>query len=274
MTLRPALARLERGFRRMWGWLVAKVRGARSYRYDGEQEAHAQQLRETEISLSLMTGADAANPDQMRMASDIEEGAENRLSVLLGKPRLTIAEKRERDAIQAALAARRQSFDLPPHLERTDAPARPAGFMGAVAANPLAAMLMSPVTWVAVAFAVPAAWGGLQKARGDRLEAQRNEARAELAATERELTAAAAERDLLADAVNQAMQQSAQAAETIEAERARRLRAEREARRIRDAMEQARAGNAVDYGFGGVRDAGATGAPGAGSGDTAGSRSR
>lgn len=274
MTLRPALARLERGFRRMWGWLVAKVRGARSYRYDGEQEAHAQQLRETEVSLSLMANASAADPDQMRMASDIEDGAEKRLAVLLGRAQLSLAEKRERDSIQAALAARRQSFDLPAHLERRDDAAKPRGFMGAVAAHPLAAVLMSPVTWVAVAFAIPAMWGGFHKVRADRLEDQRDAARAELETVERHLLAANAERDLLRDAVQQADAQSQQAAETIEAERARRLRAEREARRIRDAMEQARAGNAVDYGFGGVRDAGATGAPGAGSGDTAGSRSR
>ncbi len=94
-------------------------------------------------------------------------------------------------------------------------------------------------------------WNGC---RADRLEAQRDIARAEHDATERDLLAATAERDLLRDAAAAADAQSQQAAQTIEAERARRLRAEREARRIRDAMDQARAGGSVDYGFGGVRD--------------------
>lgn len=129
------------------------------------------------------------------------------------------------------------------------------GFLGPIAAaNPLLALVTNPVAWMAAAFVLLAGWGGWNHARAERMEHQRDNARAELDATERDLLAATAERDLLRDAAAQADAQSQQAAQTIEAERARRLRAEREARRIRDAMDQARAGGSVDYGFGGVRD--------------------
>ena len=128
-------------------------------------------------------------------------------------------------------------------------------FLGPVAAaNPLLALATNPIAWMAAAFVLLAGWGGWNHARAERMEHQRDNARAELDATERDLLAATAERDLLRDAAAQADAQSQQAAQTIEAERARRLRAEREARRIRDAMDQARAGGSVDYGFGGVRN--------------------
>ncbi len=40
------------------------VAGARAYRFAGEQENHADLLRERRVSLSMMAGADATNPDQ------------------------------------------------------------------------------------------------------------------------------------------------------------------------------------------------------------------
>lgn len=116
-------------------------------------------------------------------------------------------------------------------------------------------------------------WAMVQGGLKERIENQRDEARAELASAERALIAANAERDLLADAVQQATAQSQQAADTIEAERARRLRAEREARSIRNEMQRARDGVPdIDYGFGSVRDAQSGATPD--SGDAAGNRSR
>lgn len=170
MTLHPALARLERGFRRMWGWAVAKVRGARPYRYDGEEEAHAEQLRETQIALGLMASADASDPDQLRMATEIEDGAEARLVVLLGKPRLSLAEKRERDDIQRRITERRQGFAS--HLEqRADGGWKPQGFAGLAAVS-----LVRPwMLWTA-ALAAVAMWGGYNDIRAGRAENQRDEA--------------------------------------------------------------------------------------------------
>lgn len=118
---------------RFWDGVVEQVliivsrQTLRTYRFEGERAAHEEQARETTISLGLMAQAAADDPTQVRMASDIEHGAEARLTVLLGKPQLSLAEKRERDAIQMALQARRAGFDTSPAV----APApRPMGFAG------------------------------------------------------------------------------------------------------------------------------------------------
>ena len=234
MTLAPALARLERGFRRMWGWCWARVNGARAYRYEGEQEAHAEQLRETEVSLSLMATADAANPDQVRMASDIEHGAENRLAVLLGRPRLSLAEKRERDAIQAALAARRQEFGPEPQLVRREQQWRPQGFLAATA-------LVGGVRLWMIFGGLAALMGlgaGVQTWRLNHAKADLAEARS---VAEQNAHAAAAWRERadeyrqgLVDAANVARQ----AADALEGERARQARAAaRERRRQREIQD-------------------------------------
>lgn len=130
----------------------ARLGGARGYRYEGEQASHADALREREVSLALMASP-GDDPDRQRMATEIEGDAENRLVVLLGKPRLTLEEKRERDAIQAALAARRQSFSAGPGLERRAEPWRPQGFLA-----PLGAAAVQPwMLWTGALAAVGAA---------------------------------------------------------------------------------------------------------------------
>lgn len=240
--------------------------GARSYRYEGEQASHAEQLRETEISLSLMAGADTENPDQVRMASDIEDGAESRLTVLLGKARLTLAEKRERDAIQAAIAARRQGFgDAPPVLVERSTQTRMARFLAPLAASPALAILLSPWTWLVASLALV----GLQTARLNNAKGDLQDVRADLAMSERNARDLATTNERLTAEVNNANRDASVSAANWQAERDRRVRAQQDARRIRDAVEQARAGNSVDYGFGSVRDAGAA-SPGATGGDTAG----
>jgi hypothetical protein len=261
MTLHPALARLARGATRLY-WETPKrlILGARGYRFEGEQEAHAEQLRETQVSLSLMATA-SDDPEHIRMASEIEHGAENRLTVLLGKARLTMEEKGERDAIQRAISARRQSF----------APAAvvaPRRFLPALATGPMLGVLLSPWTWLVAlgAFCV------LQMGLKERVENQRDEARRELEQARESLDASVALTERLQRDINNANRDSAQTAATIEAERARRLAAEREARRIRNEIERARAGApSIDYGFGSVRDDGAV-PPGSGGGDAASDR--
>lgn len=219
MTLRPALARLKRGFLRLWDWTRAKVTGARSYRYEGEKEAHAQQLRETEISLSLMANADPANPDQVRMASDIEDGFEKRLTVLLGKPQLSLAEKRERDAIQMAISARRQGFSAPATTPRRffAAPALLGGFQ----------------PWMIWTGAVVLLLGGLgiQTGRLESAKANLREARAE---AQQAHEAAESWRDRAgqyAQAVTDARETARMSAEALTAEREARARAARAERR-------------------------------------------
>ena len=245
-TLPDALFAVRERMRGSW----MRLRGARGYRYAGERDTHEEQLRETQIALSMMA---TAPEDQTRMASDLEHGAENRLTVLLEKPRLSVAEKRERDAIQAALQARRQSFDV-------DAPV-PAvrGFLGPMAVAGGVKLWMI----LAAGWALTGGFALIQMGLKERIEDQRDDARADLAMTERSLEAARETQERLADAVRAADAQTQQTAATIEQERARTRAAQREARRIRDAMDQVRDGGSIDYGFGGVRDAGGA-APGPG----------
>lgn len=249
MTLAPALARLERGFRRMWGWCIAKVRGARAYRFDGEEAAHEDNLRQRRVSLSMMAAADAGDQTQTRMASEIENDAEDRLAVLLSSPRLSLAEKRERDAIQSALAARRQGFGPEPQLVRREQQWRPQGFLAATA-------LMGGVRLWMIFGGLAALMGlgaGVQTWRIDRLKEDLQEQRAENAMLERTLEGTRVERDLLAQRSQAADQQARQTAETYEAERARRLRTERELGRVRNAISAASTDAPIDYGFDGVR---------------------
>lgn len=194
---------------------------ARGYRYEGEQEAHADQLRETQISLSLMASAPADDADQARMASDIEHGAENRLTVLLGRARLTLEEKRERDAIQAALAARRQGFEQPVLEQRTDGGARPQGFLGPLAALPVMAILASPMTWVAVGVAA----FGVQTARLENAKGDLRDARTETRAAVEERDAWKERSELYAAAVGDARRLANETADALEAERSRAARA-------------------------------------------------
>ena len=234
MTLAPALARLERGFRRMWGWCWARVNGARAYRFDGEEAIHSDNLRQRRVSLSLMAAADAGDQTQTRMASEIENDAEDRLAVLLSSPRLSLAEKRERDAIQAALAARRQEFGPEPQLVRREQQWRPQGFLAATA-------LMGGVRLWMIFGGLAALMGlgaGVQTWRLNHAKADLAEARS---VAEQNAHAAAAWRERadeyrqgLVDAANVARQ----AADALEGERARQARAAaRERRRQREIQD-------------------------------------
>ena len=168
-----------------WFHVTVSRRTLRSYRYEGERSAHEEQARETTISLGLMAGAAPDDPTQTRMASDIEHGMEARLGVLIDKPKLSLAEKRERDAIQAALQARRQSFEPSAALWTPEpAPARPLALWGVSAPS-------LPLGWIvaavaAIAFAVQGWFFG--KATHERDEAI--EAAEQMAASNQRLTEA------------------------------------------------------------------------------------
>jgi hypothetical protein len=225
-------------------------------------ESHLNQEAETATSLGLMSAAQAAGADmtdeQAIFLSASAKGMRDRIAVLLGIPDRSLAQERELTMIQRELAR----LEGRPEPEPAQVGIR--RFLPAVAAP---SILLSPVTWIAAAFALVAAWGGWNHVRAGHLENQRDEARADLAATERHLAAAQTERDLLAERAAAADAQSIQTAANIEAERARRTRTERELRRIRDAMAEAGSDGPIDYGFGRVRDAGE---PPAAAGDSAG----
>lgn len=224
MTLRPALARLERVFKRLWDRAVAAATGARSYRYAGEQEAHADQLRETRVSLALMASA-TDEGEQVRMASDIEHGAESRLTVLLAKPRLTLEEKRERDAIQAALATRRQAFDAPA--------ATPRRFFAAPAALALGGVRPWMI-WTGLV-SVLALLLGFQSVRLESAKANLREARQTMEQAQDERDAWRERATEYAAAVTDARAVARQSADALEAERAAQARyAARERRRQRE----------------------------------------
>lgn len=208
------ITRLRQSFDAWWN-------GTREYRYDGEQATHAEQLRETQVSLSLMANA-TDDPDQQRMASDIEDGAEKRLTVLLGKPRLTLEEKRERDAIQAELTKRRQSFAPVDAVEPPQTQVR--GFLGPLAPAGMAVSMVRPWMLWTGAIAAVGVWGAYNDVRAGRLENERNEARATVESLEREVMEASVQRDMLADAVRQADELSRATAANLEAERARNAR--------------------------------------------------
>jgi hypothetical protein len=208
------LERVRVRARELW----ARVRG---YRFAGEQAMHADLLRERRVSLSLMETANAADPDQMRMASDIEHDAESRLTVLLGKPRLTREEKWERDAIQAAISARRQGMAAPVLERRTDGGFAPARFLGPLGASPAMAILASPITWIVAGLALT----GIQTAR-------LNNAKGDLADARRDMRQALEERDGWKERAEQyaagladARRLASETADALERERARAARA-------------------------------------------------
>lgn len=216
------------------GLLDRTLAGARPYRFEGEQENHADLLRERRVSLSMMAGADPTDPDQVRMASEIEHDAEARLTVLLTKPRLTLEEKRERDAIQAELQRRRAGFDgEAPVLVAREDDARPRGFLGAVAGFQL---------WHALALGWAVTFGllGVQTARVASLkghvETQRQDLR-EAARTIDHYQQREAQYDA---ALESARLQASETAEALERERRRRANAaaaeRRRQREIQDVL--------------------------------------
>lgn len=209
------------------------IEGARAYRFEGEQENHADLLRERRVSLSMMATADPKNPDQARMASEIEHDAEARLAVLLGKPRLTLEEKRERDAIQLELQRRRAGFDEKPVLVARTGRWAPSRFLG-----PLAGVQL----WQALAIGWAVTFGllGVQSARVASLKGHEREMRENLreaANTIDHYQQREAEYDA---ALQSARAQATETADALERERSRAARAaaaeRRRQREIQDVL--------------------------------------
>lgn len=209
------------------------IAGARAYRFEGEQENHADQLRQTEVSLSMMATANADDPDQTRMATEIEHDAEARLTVLLGKPRLTLEEKRERDAIQAAISARRQDFAGNVLVPRDGAQTGPRRFLGAVAGLQL---------WHALAIGWAVTFGllGVQTARVASLKGHEREMRDDLREAANTIDHYQQREAQYDAALQSARAQATETADALERERTRAARAaaaeRRRQREIQDVL--------------------------------------
>ena len=212
----------------------ALLSGARAYRFEGERENHADLLRERRVSLSMMEAADPADADQIRMASEIEHDAEARLTVLLTKPRLTLEEKRERDAIQAAIAGRRQGFgDAPVLVPREGAQTGPRRFLGAIAGVQL---------WHALAIGWAVTFGllGVQSARVASLKGNEREMRQDLREAANTIDHYEQREAQYDAALESAREQATETADALERERTRQARAaaaeRRRQREIQDVL--------------------------------------
>ena len=209
------------------------IAGARPYRFEAEQANHADLLRERRVSLSMMAGADPENPDQQRMASEIEHDAEARLTVLLGKPQLTLEEKRERDAIQTALQQRRAGFgDAPVLVARTGA-WTPPRFLGALGGVQL---------WQALAVGWAVTFGllGVQTARVASLKGHEREMRQDLREAQNTIDHYQQREAQYDAALQSARVQATETADALERERSRAARAaaaeRRRQREIQDVL--------------------------------------
>ena len=228
------LEQMERGAARM----AAFASGHRAYRFDGEKANHAAQLSETRAAIAGMEKVAAAGPtpEQQFWLNQHRAGMEDRLAVFEGKPRLTVEEMNERDAIETHL------YGAP--LPRLGV-SRVQGLLSPLATGaPWMAILASPVTWIAAgvaAFGVQTA--RLEHAKHDLANAQR---------VARQNAVAAHTWEERAHAYEHATADAAAAArittQTLEAERARaRAAAAREQRRQRDIAQVTHGGPAPDW---------------------------
>lgn len=198
--LGPAARRVRRG----WERVVLRRRPV--------TPGHEDNARETNVMLRLMREAQSEptlSVDQQLMLSQSAVGMRQRAAVLLGIPNRSLVEERELVAINGWLAEEAaRNAPAPVIVPRQQS--APLGFLGPLAANPMAGILMSPVTWVAAAFAIPAAFGAVQTAR-------LNHAKHELTETRDDLERAIHERDDWHDRASRYAQAVTDARETAEA---------------------------------------------------------
>lgn len=216
----------------------ARMARARPYRFEGEQANHAEQLAETRASIASFEAVQAnpdATPEERYFLNAHRVGMEDRLAVLEGKPRLTLEELNERDAIETHL----YGAPLPRgRLAKIAQPESPRGLLGSVAAASPVAVAANPLTWAALGLALSVGSCSVQTARLNNAKADLSETRADLEMAERNLENASAVNARLAQAVREADVLSQQTAANLEAERARnRALRTRQMERDREARE-------------------------------------
>ena len=212
-TLREAPARIARG----WARTVARVEGT---------EGQKAQEAETRTSLGLMAQARAApemTPEQQIFLSQSEHGMRERLSVLLGIPHRTLAQEREKVAIEAWLTR--------------DAPAPAPAIRPLFGAVPALGLLGGVRLWMILAAGWAVTGGALavQTALKERIEDQRDAARSDLAQATRERDDWRERAGLYETAVADARATAEQTAQALNQERRRQaVAARRERERQRD----------------------------------------
>lgn len=245
--VRGRMAPIALAVRRAIARATGKVRG---YRFDGEQENHADTARETQVSIGLMAAAAQANTDEHRIqAWQTESGLRARRAVLIAMTERTHEQAGELAAIDKGLAAlHATSMDALAPGDRLWSPMeRPAR-----APQRLLAGLAVPalVSWPAALLAVGGLLGLTTTIQTVRLHMTQNaleRARTEPCArddTRRpcgELRQARAVQADLAANIEQAADGAQQAAATIERERARNAVARRRERELlREIQERTR----------------------------------
>lgn len=277
MTLRPALARLERGFKRLWGktveWCWERPQAA--FARQTLLQWRSQKRRTREMLAEADTAVMAARLDTVDGDAQVaiqRPAFNDEIERLLKTPKRTPEEERRLFWLQRKVREIDELVATRGVSPATFGVRRLAAF-GAVGrrrffAAPAVLALGGVRPWMIWTGAVVLLLGalGIQTGRVDSLKADLREARADIAQAERNLAGARTERDLLSERMQAADQQARTTAENLEAERTRRLRTDRELRRAQHAIDAASTDAPNDYGFDSVRSDGATepGAPGAG----------
>ncbi len=227
------LARLRRGWDRLWAAVIRKFRNSRP-----ATTGHTETARETRTMLGLMASATAAGAEmtdeQRLLLIQAAPGMRAREAVLLGIPNRSSVEENELHMIRREMAAI-EGRDEPPAAPRIQ------GFLGAgIAASPLIAILGSPLTWIAAGVAA----FGVQTARITHLHHELTDARG----AARQNAEAARTWEERAHAYEHATEDAAAAARittaTLESERARARAAAARERRRQDELRQVDAGGA------------------------------
>lgn len=226
--------RVRRGF-------VRTVTRSRPYRFAGEQANHAEQAAQTQVSLGLMAAAATHSDDEHRIQLwQTEATLRSREGVLLAQQSsrgLTWEERGELESIRKGLS------DLnPPPVSLETAGHLRMGLLGPVGAS--VGALAGVRLWMVLAAGWAVTGGALavQTALKERIEDQRDAARAEAATAAQERDAWKERSEQYGQAVADARQTAQQTAEALNAERranaafaARQRRLERE---IRDQLSR------------------------------------
>lgn len=247
--------------RDVWRWVVERIvavlKGARAYRSDAEKNAHEEQSHETMVTLGLMADASQGaftTPEQQDYLNQSRVGAENMLAELEKKPRLTLKQLQDRDAIETYL------YGAP--LRRVGgvsrgAVAAPQGFLGGAVAAAAGGGLGVLGSWPVLALAASVTlsgwgWAWLERGGRERAEERAGDAERTVAAAVQEIgfwkEEAASNHQAAVDAADQIVQ----ARNTVTAERARNRRAAEDERRRRNAIQDIIGGDdapAVDWGL-------------------------
>lgn len=283
MTLRPALARLERGFKSWWAkaveWCWERPQAA--FARQTLLQWRSQKRRTREMLVEADTAVMAARLDTVDgdVQLSLQRPAFNdEIERLLKTPKRSPEEERRLFWLQRKVREIDDIVAMRGVSPATFGTRRLADF-GAVGrrrffAAPAALALGGVRPWMIWTGAVVLLLGalGIQTGRIDSLKADLREARADIAQAERNLASARTERDMLSERAQRADQQARDTAQNYEAERARRLRTDHELRRAQNAINAASTDAPNDYGFDSVRSDGTTepGAPGAGGSAAAG----